>query len=31
MKLMLDEMWPPTIAEALRDRGHQVVAVGRTA
>ena len=27
MKLMLDEMWPPAIAEALRDRGHQVVAV----
>ena len=27
MKLMLDEMWPPAIAEALRDRGHQGVAV----
>ena len=27
MKLLLDEMWPPAIAEALRDRGHEVVAV----
>ena len=27
MSLLLDEMWPPAIAEALRDRGHQVVAV----
>ena len=27
MKLLLDEMWPPTIAEALRERGHDVVAV----
>ncbi len=27
MKLLLDEMWPPAIAAALRDRGHEVVAV----
>ena len=26
MKLLLDEMWPPSIAEALRERGHDVVA-----
>jgi hypothetical protein len=27
LKLLLDEMWPPSIAEALRERGHDVVAV----
>ncbi len=27
MKLLLDEMWPPAVAEALRRRGHDVVAV----
>ena len=27
MKLLLDEMWPPAVAAALRDRGHDVVAV----
>ena len=27
MKLLLDEMWPPAVAEALRQRGHDVVAV----
>ncbi len=27
MKLLLDEMWAPAIAQALRDRGHEVAAV----
>lgn len=27
MKLLLDEMWPHSVAEALRRRGHDVVAV----
>ena len=27
MRLLLDEMWPPAIAVALRERGHDVVAV----
>lgn len=27
MKLLLDEMWPPAVAAALRERGHDVVAV----
>ncbi len=27
MKLLLDEMWSPAIAAALRERGHDVVAV----
>lgn len=27
MKLLLDEMWPPALAGALRERGHDVVAV----
>jgi hypothetical protein len=28
LKLLLDEMYPPSIAEGLRARGHDVVAVG---
>lgn len=28
MKLLVDEMWPATLAEELRRRGHDVVAVG---
>lgn len=31
MKLLLDEMWTPRIAEALRRRGHTVVAVAERA
>lgn len=27
MKLLLDEMWPPAVAAALRARGHDAVAV----
>ena len=27
MRLLLDEMWPPAIARALRERGHDAVAV----
>ncbi len=27
MKLLLDEMWAPAVAEALRSRGHEVIAV----
>lgn len=27
MKLLIDEMYPPSIAEQLRDRGHDVQAV----
>ena len=27
MRLLLDEMWPPFAADALRRRGHDVVAV----
>lgn len=27
MKLLLDEMWSPVLARALRERGHDVVAV----
>lgn len=27
MKLLLDEMWPPSVAEALRRRGHDAEAV----
>ena len=27
MKLLLDEMWPPAVAEALRARGHDAIAV----
>jgi hypothetical protein len=27
VKLLVDEMWPPMIAEQLRRRGHDVVAV----
>lgn len=28
MKLLVDEMWPATLAEELRRRGHDAVAVG---
>lgn len=31
VQLVLDEMFSPTIAEALRDRGHRVVAVAERA
>ena len=31
MKLLLDEMWSPAIAAALRERGHDVVAVAERA
>ncbi len=27
MRQLLDEMWPPAVAEALRERGHDAVAV----
>ncbi len=27
MRLLLDEMWPPAAAEALRERGHDAMAV----
>ena len=27
MRLLLDEMWPPAAAEALRERGHHAMAV----
>jgi predicted nuclease of predicted toxin-antitoxin system len=27
VRLLLDEMWPPSVAEQLRGRGHDVVAV----
>lgn len=30
MRLLLDEMWPPAIAEQLRERGHDVVAVAES-
>lgn len=31
MRLLLDEMWPPSVAEALRERGHEVTAVAERA
>lgn len=31
MRLLLDEMWPPAVAAALRERGHEVVAVAERA
>ena len=31
MKLLLDEIWPPRIADQLRRRGHDVVAVAEYA
>jgi len=31
VKLLLDEMYPPTLAEALRDKGHDVIAVAASA
>ena len=27
VRLLLDEMWPPAVAEALRERGHDAMAV----
>ncbi|MGH4015115.1 MAG: DUF5615 family PIN-like protein [Pseudonocardiaceae bacterium] len=27
VRLLLDEMYPPTLADALRDKGHDVIAV----
>lgn len=27
MRLLLDEMWPPALAQALRERGHDVESV----
>lgn len=30
-RLLLDEMYPPTLAHALRDKGHDVIAVAESA
>lgn len=30
-RLLLDEMYPPTLADALRDKGHDVIAVAASA
>lgn len=31
VRLLLDEMYPPTLADALRDKGHDVIAVAASA
>ncbi|MGH4010420.1 MAG: DUF5615 family PIN-like protein [Pseudonocardiaceae bacterium] len=31
VRLLLDEMYPPTLADALRDKGHGVIAVAASA
>ena len=31
MRVLIDEMWPPVVAAALRERGHDAVAVAERA